>query len=110
MSENYYIPENPQYVPNIRRIRNDDDVHADDIVNPVLRQMIENTASVKKVFEDQVILNNNMGTALRGLLKRQEAAPSANNTLIWVPTTGTNANVMHFWNGTTWVPTRSVYG
>lgn len=53
-TEFYSIPENPQYDDKIRRIKNDDPVNAETIVNPIIEAIMRNTAAVKKQVDDQV--------------------------------------------------------
>lgn len=49
MAERYYtVPEEPEYDELIRRIENGDPVNAEDILNPVIIRLIENTAAVKR--------------------------------------------------------------
>ena len=49
MAEQYYtVPNDPKYNENIRRIQNSDPVNADEIINPVIAALMENTAAVKK--------------------------------------------------------------
>lgn len=45
MPENYAIPENPVYDENIRKIQNGDYVDAENVLNPVLQQIINNQAA-----------------------------------------------------------------
>ena len=47
ISEFYPIPAELKYDEQIRRIKNTDPVNAETIVNPVLKQMIGNTAFLK---------------------------------------------------------------
>jgi len=51
MAENYVIPENPRYDPNIRALQDTDPARASTVFNPVLQQMIINTHVVKKAAE-----------------------------------------------------------
>ena len=46
--EHYLIPENPEYNPEIRKLLDSDPARASTVFNPVLQQMIENTAAVKR--------------------------------------------------------------
>lgn len=50
--EKYPIPENPQYNPDIRKLLDSDPARASTVFNPVLQQMIENTAAVKKQADE----------------------------------------------------------
>ena len=50
--EKYPIPENPQYNPDIRKLQDSDPARASTIFNPLLQQMIENTAAVKKQADE----------------------------------------------------------
>lgn len=54
MAENYTIPENPIYNENIRKIQNGDYVDAENVLNPVLQQIIKNQAAHQKNKADLV--------------------------------------------------------
>ena len=45
-----------------------------------------------------------------GGIKVQGTAPPGNANQLWIPTTGALSGVPHYWNGTAWVPTNTVWG
>lgn len=57
MAERFYqIPDKPVYNTKIREIQNSDPVNASMIVNPVLRQLLENIAAVKQLADSALKL------------------------------------------------------
>ncbi len=54
----YQIPDKPVYNNKIREIQNSDPVNASMIVNPVLRQLLENIAAVKQLADSALKLAN----------------------------------------------------
>ncbi len=54
----YQIPDKPVYNTKIREIQNSDPVNAAMIVNPVLRQLLENIAAVKQLADSALKLAN----------------------------------------------------
>ncbi len=89
MAENYPIPKNPEYNPNIPQIQNGDYVDAEAVLNPVLQRIIENQAAHQllkadlvdgKVSESQMPeMNYDAAGAAEAVQKRLSAHISSNN-------------------------------
>jgi len=56
--ENYTLPEAPQYNLSIRRIRNDDPVNAEEILNPLVQALLENLAALKNEIQTVITALN----------------------------------------------------
>lgn len=52
MAKNYRVNDNAKYNPNIRELQNRDPINAEEIINPMIQQMIDNTHAVKKRVDD----------------------------------------------------------
>lgn len=55
---NYNIPQNPTYTETIRKLENEDPASAEDIFNPLIQTLIDNTHAVKKEADGKAAANH----------------------------------------------------
>lgn len=72
MADNYPVPEQPVYNPNIRRLQDSDPARASTIFNPLFTQLIENIHAAKKTADAAQAAAEEAGESAAGAIPATE--------------------------------------